>query len=188
VTVLSFHPGTHTYEVDGRPVVSVTQAMKRAGVIDTTWYTEWARDRGTRVHKAIQYHCEGDLDTESVHASDWPYLKAFMRFELEKGWEPHETEMHVVDVDRGFAGTLDGLGMLDNKLTIADYKTGPPTRAVDIQLSGYAVALKAMTGQIAQQLIALQLKTDGTYRVHKAAFVPRIFLAALEVARWKANH
>lgn len=183
--MIEFAPAEHTYTIGGRPLISVTQAMKESGLIDTRWFTEWAAQRGSRIHRAVQLLCEDDLDEESVDFNDRPYLEAYKKFAAEKNWRPFGTELHVWDEGRGFAGTLDGVGDLDRKATIVDYKTGPPTRAVGIQLTGYAIALKATSGQIAQRLVAVHLKPDGNYRMTSYAFEPTVFLACLTVAQWK---
>ncbi len=36
---LSFDPETHQYWVDGEKVLSVTQVLKAAGLVDDRWYT-----------------------------------------------------------------------------------------------------------------------------------------------------
>lgn len=185
---IQFNPEGHRYALGGRAVPSVTQVMQKAGVIDTRWFTEWAAERGSRVHKIIQYHLEGDIDEDSIDMNDRPYYDALLKFEREVPHLVHEIELKVADETRGFAGTIDMVGSFEKfGVTIVDWKTGPPTRAVAVQLSGYAVALKATTGMTARTLLAVQLKPDGTYRIKKQEFVPRVFLGALEVAKWLGN-
>ena len=184
MTELIFTPETHNYTVDGRPLVSVTQCLCYSGVVDTTWYNDWGRERGSAVHKAIEYHNDGDLDYDSLDPNIVGYFDAYLKFKEQKRWFPSESELHVYDSVRGFAGTLDALGIMKNLVTIVDFKTGPLTRAVGLQLSGYAIALKATWGTVARQLVGIQLKIDGTYKIKSYPFEPKVFLATLEVSRW----
>ena len=169
--------------------MSVTQAMCESGLVDTTWYDQWGRERGSAIHKAIQLYEEDDLDLESVDPNVMGYFDAYLKFKDEKKWRPMETELHVFDPVRGFAGTLDAIGYLKNRVTLVDYKTGPLTRQVGIQLSGYAIGLKvAHSNTIVQGLVGVQLKHDGTYKIKSYPFEPAVFLAALEISRWMRNN
>lgn len=186
MTQLTFDPGAHKYTLNGIPTQSVTQIMQGAGVIDTQWYTEWAAERGSRVHKAIHYHIQGDLDEESIDPNDRPYFDAYLKFRREGGLDFLVSELHVHNVARHYAGTLDLVAEKNKKITIIDWKTGVPDRAVAIQLTGYALALATMWKKPPMTLATVQLKPDGTYKFKEHEFIPRVFLAALEVARWKA--
>ena len=187
MTTLSFDPESHSYKLDGRRLISVTQVLKSAGIIDTSWYTDWAAERGSAVHKAIQLESAGELDEDSVDFNVQPYLEAYRKFRLEKGWHPVATELMVVDRVYEYAGTLDALGMMKDRMTIVDYKTGPLAAPVGLQLSAYALGVKAYQGKAVTNLVGVQLKPDGTYKMKRYPFEPLVFRAALKVAQWKAE-
>ena len=58
---IQFDEAAHVYTVAGVERPSVTQILKDAGLIDTTWYTDEARQRGRAVHLAAQFLDEDDL-------------------------------------------------------------------------------------------------------------------------------
>ena len=49
---LKFDAATHTFWRDGVRILSVTQVLRRCGLV-SPWWTEEARNRGTRVHQAL---------------------------------------------------------------------------------------------------------------------------------------
>ena len=59
---LHYDPETHIYTVDGEVLPSVTQILKDMGFIDVTWFNDYARERGSLVHKIIE--SEGENDPE----------------------------------------------------------------------------------------------------------------------------
>ena len=180
---LTFEPETHTYTVNGVIVPSVTQVIKDAGIIDTQWFTEWAAERGSRVHKAIEFDLLGELDEESVDEHVRPYLGAFRKFRAENDLKIRRVECHVYS-PHGFTGTLDLFADLNGTPTILDWKTGKADRYVGLQLSGYSVGLHATHSEVACQLAAVELKHDGRYKFVKFPFEPKVFLAALEIKKW----
>ena len=70
---LTFVPTKHRYLLDGRVVPGVTSILKAAGYVDDTYFTEYARDRGSAAHAATHYYDEGDLD-ELDAFDDVPFL------------------------------------------------------------------------------------------------------------------
>jgi hypothetical protein len=183
--VVDFEPRTHTYGIDGVPVISVTQVLVEAGIIDTKWFTTFARHRGSMVHRAIQFRAEGVLDLNSIDPKIQGYLDAEQRFIDDLGFVCEESERIVYSASRGFAGSLDQLGHTPGYRCIVDYKTGPPGRPTGIQLTGYADALKEETGEYVDRLLAVQLMVDGRYKLfpYRANF--KVWRGALEVAKWK---
>lgn len=181
--VIEFHEPTHTYSVNGRPVPSVTQVLKEAGLIDTTWYNEWGKHRGSTVHRCMQLLAEDRLDLASVDPRIQGYVDAGARFMDEINFEVERTEMHVCNEKLRFAGTLDLFGRRKNNPAIIDYKTGPLQRPTQIQLTGYSNTDQMPGGPI--ELWGVQLRIDGTYKMER--FIPNfpVWHAALRVVGWK---
>ena len=78
--VVQFDESAHVYTVARVQRPSVTQILKDAGLIDTTWYTDEARERGRAVHLATQFLDEDDLDWDTVLPQYGGYLAAWERF------------------------------------------------------------------------------------------------------------
>jgi len=164
----------------------VTTVLAAERFIDATWFTEYARERGTFVHLATHLDDTGELDESSVDATVEPYLVAYRRFKKESGFIPSGSEVRLYSPVHRFAGTLDKVGTFkDITCAIIDLETGAhqPTKA--IQTAGYEI-LKGSP----YKRFALQLKNDGKYTLH--AFTDRqdkqIFLAALACYQWQNNN
>ena len=72
-----FEPGSHVYTYKGQHWPSITQILKTEGFIDTTWFDEWSRDKGSMVHLAVKYDIAGELNEESLDDEIRPYLTGF---------------------------------------------------------------------------------------------------------------
>jgi hypothetical protein len=184
---LTFDENLHRYLIDDVPAVSVTQALVDAGLVDTRWFTDFARDRGSAVHKAIQLHEEDDLDESSIGDDVRPYFEAYLKFKAEYSWCPVGTEIQVWDKAHGFAGTIDQLGEAHGALAIVDFKTGQLSPAVGIQLTGYQILLQLQRSEKVQKLLAVRLVGDGSYKIQTYKSDPGVFFAALKIAQWKRS-
>lgn len=194
---LTLEESTHRYRYHGAPVSGVTEILQGAGIIDPTWYTEESRIRGQHVHQAAHYLDEDDLALESVRPEIRPYLDGYIAFRRASGFIPLLLEQRVIH-SLGFAGTLDRVGLLNNRLVLADIKSGGVPKWARIQTGGYDLALEEMirAGLIKlagfpEAHFAIQLPGDGTYRLQP---LDRIagraeFLEALEkFNRKEAEH
>lgn len=179
---------THTYKIGGQEVISVTQALVEAGLVDTKWFTDYGRRRGSAVHKAIQYRVEGSLDLNSIDPKIEGYLSAWDAFVEDTGYEPIACEKRLFSAIHRAAGTLDHLGNLRGKTVIADVKTGALNAVTGIQLTGYAQLARGELGEYVSKLIGLQLKIDGSYKMRQYIADFQTWGAALQVARWKREN
>jgi len=176
----------HIYMIDGLEVISVTQALVEASIIDTKWYTEWARHRGSRVHKAIELLVKGTLDTDSLDPRIRGYVDAYERFVDETGFVCLEVERKIWSPHSRFAGTLDQWGVFRGGHTaLVDTKTGALQPATGLQLSGYEDGRNQETGEHTDRLLGLQLKVDGYYSIKPYKYQKQDWRAALRVAWWK---
>jgi hypothetical protein len=170
-TGLTFDEPTHAYAFNGRPLISVTQAIKAAGLIDLDWCTEFARDRGRAVHKAIHFDAEGDLDENTVSPTIRPYLEAARKFKQDTGFTSGSAECRVCVANLGYAGTLDWLYAADKKLRVlVDWKSGLVRSWCRLQTAAYANAFPNGSTFLRY---GVQLKPDATYKI--TAFEPKAF-------------
>jgi hypothetical protein len=164
-------------------MVSVTELLQAEGFIDTTWYDDYGRDRGSYAHKAIHLYDTEELDEEILDPVLVPYLAAWKKFLRESKFKVADSEVRI---DNGqFTGKPDKVGFLNGQPTILDNKTGTIEPWVALQLAGYEI-LKGSP----HKRIAVKLKDNGTYSLKefKDRQDRQIFLAALACYQWKANN
>lgn len=105
-----FEPGAHVYTYNGQHWPSITQILQAECFIDTTFYDEWSRDRGSMVHLAIKYDLAGELDEDALDDEIRPYLKAFRKFMAESGFKVDKSETPGVNTTHKYSGTPDLIG------------------------------------------------------------------------------
>ena len=182
-TALHFDEAAHRYSLDGRELVSVTQALTEAGFIDPRWYTDEAALRGTYVHAAVALHAAGDLAVDSLDSALAPFFDGYLAFRQESGFVVEACEERVHDPLMGYAGTLDLRGQFPGRdgVDVIDIKTGSIPSWVGYQTAAYARLVHG------RRRWALNLRADGTYRLEPLTkrTDESIFLAALLVAQAK---
>jgi hypothetical protein len=165
--VLVFDEGEHRYFMNGAEVRSVTGVLRDAGLVDYSYCTEFARWRGSVVHKAIQLELAGNLDWSTLSEEFQPFVNAALEMVRDLRGEIVEVERRVYSKLFGYAGTLDLILRVTEKLILIDHKTGPAIPATGLQLAGYEEAYCAETDAHISQRYACQLHADGTYSLHE---------------------
>lgn len=186
-TMIEFSEEPHAYRYDGAPLVSVTEALRRAGFIDSTFFTPESRERGSKVHRACHFLAEGDLEWSEVDPRIEGYVRAHELFLKDSGFEVIAAELRVAHPLYAFGGCLDLIGRLNGRLTLVDLKSGRPSPWAALQTAGYAACIDEPN--IDRRTIWLQ--EDGRYMLSGAYRDPsdaKVFLAAVSVATWQKNH
>lgn len=169
---LIFEPVEHRYTVDGRRVISVTQVLANAGLLDLSRIPreilDRAAERGKRVHEAAQLLLRGRLDWSTVTADIGGYVLALDSFLRDSRLRPvtNKIEQPFHCQDHDFCGTPDAVawygiqsaGRRREIQVVLDWKTGL-SDAVQFQLAAYAHALSI------RHRAAVKLNADGTYRM-----------------------
>ena len=185
---LIFRESDHSYMLHGVSLPSVTQIIADAGLYgNTSYFTDYSRDRGSFVHKAIEYHLSGELSEETLDPVIVPYLDAWKRFQSEANYISDLCEERLASNVYRFAGTIDHIGYLDGHFCIIDVKTSVvASAATGIQLAGYEILLSARGAR----RFALHLQDDGKYKLieYKDRNDRNVFLAALALWGWKQNN
>ncbi len=171
----------HRYWLGNKHVVSVTQVMQSAGIIDTKFYTVEARERGTVVHKCIHYLNQNDLDIASIDESVRGYISAYRAFLEISRLTIRMAETVVYSPKHEYCGTLDIAGVMRGRSVIIDVKTGHAPAWVGIQLAAYKNALLECGGPRCSRY-SLELRNDGNFKLreHKDIDDFANFKAALE--------
>jgi hypothetical protein len=100
----------------GRLYPSVTTILKAEGFIDTRFYDDWSRDRGSMIHLATAYDDRNELDEENLDPVIRPYLEAWQKFRRESGFIPEKIEVPGMSTVYRYAGTPDRIGELPGKI------------------------------------------------------------------------
>lgn len=136
---LEFDEAEHIYKWNGCRVRSVTQIIKDAGLIDDTWFTEFARERGKAVHKAIFLDIMGDLHFDSLHPVVKPYIEGWIEFKAFSRIKtiPEYCEHRGYNPIHEYAGTMDVFCILNGRHSIIENKTGDEKYS-HLQTAAYA--------------------------------------------------
>lgn len=106
----------------------VTDILRDAGLVDTTWFTEEMRDRGSRLHRATHYLDQGDLDWASVIDDTMiRRLRQYERFRADVRPQILSVEEEVENAALRYCGTLDRRAVIRGREAIYDIKG--PSRA-----------------------------------------------------------
>lgn len=202
----TFEEESHAYRAKqgGKRILSVTQVLESAGLIDYAGAPQAALDYksdiGTAVHSAVHALAtpsEGELNWETVDPRCTPYIVGFEKFVEETGWTASLVEyQNCVKLQQGEVGfKTDQVGLIGGLSAVLEVKcTLDPENSWPIQLAGYVQCLLALgfkpQGSPAYKRLAVQLKPDATYKLH--IFDERsdlyVWQWALALATWKANH
>lgn len=129
-----FRADDHTYWLDGVRLPSVTEIIG----YDNPYATDYHRDRGSAVHKALVLILAGDLDESTVDPRVAPFLVSFREFLADSGFRPRLKYCEKPMYHKGwkYAGTPDLVGKLGRRPCVIECKTTSLGNA-DIQCSAY---------------------------------------------------
>ena len=204
---LVFDKNKHAYSVKGRKILSVTSVLP--DIPEYLLYKQNFIEKtllGNRVHDCAhiinkRYQSTGEIPDESVYVkkfikeSDGPYIKAYIKFLTEKKPVIHAAEIKMFHKLYNYAGTIDLVAELNNKLWVLDLKTtskvAPYAR---LQLAAYLRMWNAKNMKMETfQRGIIHLKPDGmysliSYPVKDLKNDTEIFLCKLRSAQWDIAH
>jgi hypothetical protein len=177
-----YDPLDHSYYIDGRRVVSVTQALKLSGRIDDRWFTDAGRERGLHVHaccEAIDRRATLPLTPVSLGDEASGYIEAYRAFLIDHRPRWTHIEKGFFHVDDDYGGRPDRVGVVRGYRATVEIKTGSEADWHGLQLAGYQGLNPAGARHV------LYLKSNGRFkfvRCARAADYPE-FREALLYAR-----
>jgi hypothetical protein len=118
---VSFNSEGHIYNHDGLVLPSITQILQSEGFIDTTWFDEWSRDKGSMVHLAVNYDIANELDESSLDPEIVPYFEAWTKFKNESGLKIEKNEIPGINTIYNYAGTPDLIGCFPTMTPVKRY-------------------------------------------------------------------
>lgn len=173
--------------------VSVTALLAAVGLGHTyngvpARTLERARLRGVALHAAIQYALEGDLDETSLPSEVAQPFAAWRRFAAEVELQPEAVEVELAHEDWGLIGHPDCVGLVRSVRAVLDWKfqESLDLAVVRLQLHAYRFIWQhARPTAPIHRCYAVQLKQDGTYRLHDLTDPDKtqVVLAALVLYR-----
>ena len=185
---IEFKEDTHTYKLQNAKLFSVTQIMENLnantynGIDQSVMQT--AANRGSNVHYACEmYDLYGICECKPEHIN---YFNAYKDFKKEHEVKTIANEVRLYHKTLQYAGTLDLISIVDNKVTLIDIKTTAVlhTKLVAVQLAAYLDALNSY-GLTVEQVATLQLKKDGTYDYEIVEPDLKTFRACMRIKAWE---
>lgn len=129
----------HIYRDGDEVVPGVTDILTAGGLIDTRYFTDEARDRGTRVAVYTSLDDEGDLDELAEPVQPYiGYIRAWRAFLQERRATVVHNEKAFYDKTYRYAGTVDRILMIDGEEWVVDIKTGAFYPSYGPQTAAYA--------------------------------------------------
>jgi hypothetical protein len=147
----------------GAVVPSITQLLKRAGLVDATFYTRASRDRGTAVHDLCAAYDLGALTLEECDSPLRGYLLAHVKALGILRPTMIAVEEASIHASLGFGGRPDRIVKMAGALGVLELKSGPQTPAHAIQCALQCILVEEHVGLPAEhmQRHAVYLKRTG---------------------------
>jgi len=188
VADLTFKEDTHSYFLEDLPIPSVSEIIrplhqKIYGNIDKDTL-ERAAERGTRVHRAIEFLSKYNLCSIDDDISG--YISAYKKFRSHyKDWRLLRSEFKAYHKFLLYGMTADQIYETPEGLIICDIKTTKIAHPVawSVQLSAYKAGYESQYGKISK-IVALQLFDNGKYILHELKDNFSIFLSCLEIYKF----
>jgi hypothetical protein len=194
MTDLIFDPEKHEYQLNGIIIPSVTQILEDVGISDFSGIPfdnlEYARIRGTLVHKATALDDEGDLDEDSLDPVIIPYVMGWRKFKEEFAFVPIQIERMIYHPTYGYCGTLDRTGNIEEdyeKEILLDIKSGTVyIESVGPQTAAYEEALRHEIGGKKRRRFAVKLMDTGEFKLIPCTNTLdfEVFKNAVSVVNW----
>ena len=191
-----FDSKTHQYFDGNRRLPGVNEILRGTGLNSDLSLVrradlEYARIRGTYIHKACELWDKKDLKIETLSPALIPYLEGWKKFlkDYKLKFTPGYIEIPLRSTKWGFAGMPDRLPKkLEGKLTLIDIKSEAVVQKVTaLKLAAYQILIEDNFAVKIKQRWAVQLTNKGNYNIvpFKVSTDTNTFLCALSVYKWK---
>ena len=138
--------------------------------------------KGQDIHSIIEQHAKGLPINVADHNEPWKaHVEAYVKFMDQIPHQVLETEKMCWSLEYEYAGRLDAIIELGEKIYLVDYKTSKQIyRETTLQLTAYKLALEEQGTKI-DALAVVHLKNDGAYAFHEVQPEPKAWLATLQL-------
>ncbi len=159
---LEFDEKAHLYRFRGEVVQSVTQVLVDNEFIETDYFTEDGRIRGTRVHMLCEQFDLGTMDKAWARQYELDgYVESWRKLKVRLGMEILDVERRMAHSKYLYAGSPDRRADIRHRPWVIDIKTGPKADWHGYQTGGYEelYLANAETGPFMRG--GAHLKADG---------------------------
>lgn len=164
---------------------SVTEILRDSGLVQTGWFSEEARDRGSKVHRACLFFDEGDLDEDVLDPKLLTRLNSYKKFLVDVRPKIIAAEEYV-EVPGLYCGTLDRRLIMDGAESILDIKGVAQSPWHGVQLAMYAAPFNRKTPMKRWNLYLSETGYKLTQRTDPDDY--RIGMAAVTFTHWKRRN
>lgn len=159
---LEFDEAAHIYRYFGHVVPSVTEVLGDNGFIETDYYTEEGRIRGTRVHLLCQFLDEGRYNPAEARRFELEgYVESWRVTKRRLGFTMLDVERRLAHPQYRFGGSPDRLASTGRHKWVLDLKTGARAKWHGFQTGGYEELYLANGEEGPLRRAAVLLKADG---------------------------
>lgn len=190
---LHFDAGDHVYSYNGTKIPSVTTILGQTPRVFGMRYSsdiprfvlQRAAAKGTAIHEYIEKFYGSDISISSKNAElqskHWSYIAAFHAWDNEHCVRPLYQEVRTHD-GLTYAGTVDFVAYVDDKLTIVDWKTqrSPSLLKWSLQLTAYKKTVEALIGEKVEVVAILHICEDGSYGYYTLPTNERLWESLLQ--------
>lgn len=188
---LKFNEEKHQYFLDDIPIPSVSEIIKP--LHDKIYKNisesmlEIASDKGTRVHRAIEFMAKYNLNKFDEDIVG--YVDAYKKFRNDNpSWKLLHSEFRTYNKALLYGMTIDEIYQTEKGIVICDLKTTSNTHlgAWSVQVSAYKAGFESQyPKQKVSDTCILQIFKDGKYVFHKLKDSFPVFLSCLEIYRFE---
>lgn len=167
--VFRFERDTHTYFLGGVEIPHITSMLETAGYVDSRWYTERSRQRGTAVHELTMLYDLGAMDPTACVSPYKGWLLAHVKAMSLIRPDIDEIEIPHVHVRHRFGGRPDRRGRIYDRRGLLEIKSGGYEAAHRVQLALQAILVEEEERIPAEHLarFCLYLQDNGRFKLEE---------------------
>lgn len=169
--LLTFQEEGHQYTHNNNPIPSVTQIISEMGLLGDYVPDPWYLERGKLVHLCCEYLDKNCLDWDSVDNEIKPRVEAYQKFKQDYKFEPRMIEQPVHSHGLNVACTPDREGDIKGIASVIEIKNGGRQKWHRLQLSIQDICIHDELNECGsfkyRYRYSLELKADGTYKLHR---------------------
>lgn len=170
-TAFRFDAIEHVYFLEDRAVPSITQMIELCGLVETDWFTEESRRRGTEVHDLTAAYDLQALDPTQCRSNYHGWLLAHVAaMKIVRPTWTHVEEPFVCGKLK-FGGRPDRLGLVYRLRSTVEVKSGAIEKCHQIQTALQAILAAAEAGFDLPaehwNRLALYLQHNGRFRLEQ---------------------
>lgn len=183
-----FDEENHIYRLDGTILPSVSEIIKpiheKVYESISPHTLETAADRGTRVHRAIEFW--NKYGFRNLDEDCKGYIDAYIKFRNEHpNWKLLNSELRTYHKNLLYGMTIDEIYQTEKGIIINDIKTTSQAHldVWGVQLGGYKAGYENQFGKV-QGTTILQLFSNGNYALYDVKDNYFMFLACLQIYKF----